>query len=113
MIPLGSWCSHDLDPIPELGSALVRPTSKGETAYREIGMWEILEVLQRVACGERQRAIPQFTGRSSIRHCARGARARLGRMARLIGVTAHRVPGGRVLPGPADPSARIATLSKR
>ena len=26
-------------------------------AYREIGMWEILEVLRRVARGERQRAI--------------------------------------------------------
>jgi transposase len=38
-------------------------------AYREIGMWEILEVLRRVARGERQRAIARVTGhsRSTIR----------------------------------------------
>ncbi len=38
-------------------------------AYREIGMWEILDVLQRVARGERQRAISRVTGhsRSTIR----------------------------------------------
>ena len=38
-------------------------------AYREIGMWEILEVLRRVARGEPQRAIHRATGhsRSSIR----------------------------------------------
>ena len=33
-------------------------------AYREIEMWEILEVLQRVARGERQRAISRVTGHS-------------------------------------------------
>ena len=31
-------------------------------AYREIGMWEILEVLCRVARGEPQRAIHRVTG---------------------------------------------------
>jgi hypothetical protein len=48
-------------------------------AYREIGMWEILEVLQRVARGERQRAIQRVTGhsRASIRRWVRAAR-RLG-----------------------------------
>jgi transposase len=48
-------------------------------AYREIGMWEILEVLRRVARGERQRAIQRVTGhsRSSIRRWVRAAR-RLG-----------------------------------
>ena len=46
-------------------------------AYREIGMWEILEVLRRVARGERQRAIQRVTGhsRSSIRRWVRAARA--------------------------------------
>jgi len=29
-------------------------------AYREIGMWEILEALRRVARGERQRAIRRW-----------------------------------------------------
>ncbi len=45
-------------------------------AYREIGMWEILEVLRRVARGERQRAIQRVTGhsRSSIRRWVRAAR---------------------------------------
>jgi transposase len=48
-------------------------------AYREIGMWEILEVLRRVGRGERQRAIQRVTGhsRSSIRRWVRAAR-RLG-----------------------------------
>jgi hypothetical protein len=38
-------------------------------AYREIGMWEIHEVLRRVARGEPQRAIQRATGhsRSTIR----------------------------------------------
>ena len=38
-------------------------------AYREIAMWEILEVLRRVHCGEPQRAIQRVTGhsRSTIR----------------------------------------------
>ena len=38
-------------------------------AYREIAMWEILEVLRRVHCGEQQRAIQRVTGhsRSTIR----------------------------------------------
>lgn len=46
-------------------------------AYREIGMWEILEVLRRVGRGERQRAIHRVTGhsRSSIRRWVRMARA--------------------------------------
>ena len=45
-------------------------------AYREIGMWEILEVLRRVARGERQRAIQRATGhsRSTIRRWLRAAR---------------------------------------
>ena len=45
-------------------------------AYREIGMWEILEVLRRVARGERQRAIERVTGhsRSTIRRWLRAAR---------------------------------------
>jgi transposase len=45
-------------------------------AYREIGMWEILEVLRRVARGERQRAIARVTGhsRSTIRRWLRVAR---------------------------------------
>ena len=45
-------------------------------AYREIGMWEILEVLRRVARGERQRAIQRVTGhsRSTIRRWLRVAR---------------------------------------
>lgn len=45
-------------------------------AYREIGMWEILEVLRRVARGDRQRAIQRVTGhsRSSIRRWVRAAR---------------------------------------
>jgi len=45
-------------------------------AYREIGMWEILDVLRRVARGERQRAIERVTGhsRSTIRRWLRGAR---------------------------------------
>jgi transposase len=48
-------------------------------AYREIGMWEILEVLRRVGRGERQRAIQRVTGhsRSSVRRWVRAAR-RLG-----------------------------------
>ncbi len=45
-------------------------------AYREIGMWEILEVLRRVARGERQRAISRVTGhsRSTIRRWVKVAR---------------------------------------
>ncbi len=45
-------------------------------AYREIGMWEIHEVLRRVARGERQRAIERATGhsRSTIRRWLRAAR---------------------------------------
>lgn len=45
-------------------------------AYREIGMWEILGVLRRVARGERQRAIERVTGhsRSTIRRWLRVAR---------------------------------------
>ncbi len=33
-------------------------------AYREIAMWEVLEVLRRVGRGERQRAITRATGHS-------------------------------------------------
>ena len=33
-------------------------------AYREHGMWEVLEVLRRAHRGERQRAISRTTGRS-------------------------------------------------
>ena len=38
-------------------------------AYREIAMWEILEVLQRVHRGEGQRAIQRVTGhgRTTVR----------------------------------------------
>ena len=45
-------------------------------AYREIGMWEILDVLRRVARGERQRAISRSTGhsRSTIRRWLKVAR---------------------------------------
>jgi transposase-like protein len=45
-------------------------------AYREIGMWEILEVLRRVARGERQRAIERVSGhsRSTIRRWVQQAR---------------------------------------
>ena len=45
-------------------------------AYREIGMWEIHEVLRRVARGEPQRAIQRATGhsRSTIRRWLRVAR---------------------------------------
>ena len=45
-------------------------------AYREIEMWEILEVLRRVARGERRRAIERVTGhsRSTIRRWLRAAR---------------------------------------
>ena len=45
-------------------------------AYREIEMWEILEVLRRVARGERRRAIERVTGRSrsTIRRWLRVAR---------------------------------------
>jgi transposase len=45
-------------------------------AYREIGMWEIHEVLRRVARGEPQRAIQRTTGhsRSTIRRWLRVAR---------------------------------------
>ena len=45
-------------------------------AYREIRMWEILEVLRRVARGEPQRAIHRVTGRSrnSIRRWVLTAR---------------------------------------
>lgn len=44
--------------------------------YREIGMWEILEVLRRVARGERRRAIERVTGhsRSTIRRWLHAAR---------------------------------------
>ena len=47
-------------------------------AYREIGMWEILDVLRRVARGERQRAISRVTGhsRSTIRRWLKVARHR-------------------------------------
>ena len=45
-------------------------------AYREIGMWEIHEVLRRVARGEPQRAIQRATGhsRTTIRRWLRAAR---------------------------------------
>ena len=45
-------------------------------AYREIGMWEVLDVLRRVALGERQRAISRVTGhsRSTIRRWLKVAR---------------------------------------
>ena len=45
-------------------------------AYREIGMWEILEVLRRVHRGERQRAVARATGhsRSTIRRYVAAAR---------------------------------------
>ena len=45
-------------------------------AYREMGMWEILEVLRRVHRGQPQRAITRATGhsRSTIRRYVRAAR---------------------------------------
>jgi transposase len=45
-------------------------------AYRENGMWEVLEVLRRVHRGERQRAIQRVTGRSrsTIRRYVKTAR---------------------------------------
>ena len=45
-------------------------------AYREHGMWEVLEVLRRAHRGERQRAISRTTGRSrkSIRRYLKLAR---------------------------------------
>lgn len=71
--------SHDLDPTPESGSATVRPhhpRGGPEMAHREIGRWEIFEVLRRVAREERQRAIQRVTGhsRSRIRRGVRAAR---------------------------------------
>lgn len=79
MIPPGSWFSHDLDPTPEPGSAIVRPHHEGGAAmaYREIGMWEILEVLRRVARGEPQRAMISGSrataGAASAAGCGRRA----------------------------------------
>lgn len=90
-------------------------------AYREIGMWEIHEVLRRVARGEPQRAIQRTTGhsRTTIRRWLRVAR-RLGWK-----------PGGgepdealavavakRARPVPAEPSrgpvqARLAPYRKQ
>jgi transposase len=67
-------------------------------AYREIGMWEILEVLRRVARGERQRAIARVTGhsRSTIR--------RWWRVARKLGWE----------PGQGEPDEALATaVAKR
>jgi len=46
-------------------------------AYREIGMWEIHEVLRRVARGEPQRAIQRTTGHSVV-ISASGRNARIG-----------------------------------
>ena len=40
------------------------PEEGDEVAYREIGMWEVLDVLRRIHCGERHRAIARVTGRS-------------------------------------------------
>jgi len=47
-------------------------------AYREVGMWEILEVLRRVHRGESQVAIARATGhtRKTIRRYTRTARKR-------------------------------------
>ena len=47
-------------------------------AYREVGMWEILEVLRRVHRGESQVAIALATGhtRKRIRRYSRTARKR-------------------------------------
>jgi transposase len=45
-------------------------------AYREIAMWEVLEVLRRIARGERQRPIARATGhsRTTVRRYERAAR---------------------------------------
>jgi transposase len=53
-------------------------------AYREIAMWEILEVLRRVHRGERQRAIQRVTGhsRTTIRRWV-GCASELGWVAPL------------------------------
>jgi hypothetical protein len=41
-------------------------------AYREVGMWEILNVLKRYARGESKTAIKQATGRRSRRRPGTG-----------------------------------------
>ena len=45
-------------------------------AYREIAMWEVLEVLRRVGRGERQRAIARVSGhsRTTVRRYEKAAR---------------------------------------
>ena len=45
-------------------------------AYREIAMWEVLDVLHRLARGERQRPIARATGhsRTTVRRYERAAR---------------------------------------
>jgi len=90
-------------------------------AYREIGMWEILEVLRRVTRGERQRAIHRVTGhsRSSIRLWMRAAR-RLGwepgggepdeALARAV---AQRLRPVREEPGLGESEARLGPQRER
>ena len=84
-------------------------------AYREIGMWEILEVLRRVARGERQRAIERVTGhsRTTIRRWLRAAR-KLGWEPgqgepdeALAAAVAQRVRPGRDEVSPGSSQARL------
>ena len=44
-------------------------------AYREIAMWEILEVLRRLGRGEKQLAIARVTGHSRMTRCDGPGRA--------------------------------------
>ena len=84
-------------------------------AYREIGMWEVLEVLRQVHRGERQRAIARVTGhsRSTIRRYVALARE-LGWAPMLVepdealalGVAKRLRPVPRE-PGPGESEARL------
>jgi hypothetical protein len=40
------------------------PEEGNEVAYREIGMWEVLDILRRIHRGQRHRAIARVTGQS-------------------------------------------------
>ena len=71
-------------------------------AYREIAMWEVLEVLRRIGRGERQRPIARATGHS------RTTVRRYERAARELGW----VPG-EVEPGEALAVAVLAALRPR
>ena len=90
-------------------------------AYREIGMWEIIEVLRRVGRGERQRAIQRVTGhsRSSIRRWVRAAR-RLGWEPGgaepdevLAGAVAQRLRPVRTAPELGESEARLRPHRER